>query len=63
MTFKDPSEDPLSHISLIRKILIAIFVVGFWLFFYRYMNPKPPEHPQKQTQPPAQNREILPREK
>lgn len=30
------------QISLIRKIVIWIFIIGFWLIFYWYKIPKPP---------------------
>ena len=30
---------PKSDISLTRKILIGIFIVGFWIYFYWFRKP------------------------
>ncbi len=37
---QQPSEDASSaKISLVRKILIALFIVGYWVFFYWFRTP------------------------
>lgn len=35
-----PSEDiSVAQVSLVRKILIGIFIVGYWVFFYWFREP------------------------
>ena len=44
----EQSEQPEIKIDKARKIILWIFIVGFWLFFYWYKGSAPPE----KTDPP-----------
>jgi len=55
----DDTDAPKLQISLIRKIIISIFIIGFWLIFYWYKTPKPPA--EQSPQNPAA--ESVPHEK
>jgi hypothetical protein len=32
-------EESGAQISLVRKILIGLFIVGYWVFYYWFQNP------------------------
>ena len=34
-----PSHNSTPNISLPRKILIGLFILGFWVFFYWFIEP------------------------
>jgi len=34
-----PEEDSGAQISLVRKILIGLFIVGYWVFYYWFQGP------------------------
>jgi len=34
-----PKEDSGGEISLVRKIIIGVFIVGYWVFFYWFREP------------------------
>jgi hypothetical protein len=37
---QQPSENAsAAQISLVRKIIIALFIVGYWVFFYWFRTP------------------------
>lgn len=37
---QQPTEEASgSKISLVRKIIIALFIVGYWVFFYWFRTP------------------------
>jgi hypothetical protein len=47
-----PEELEKPAVSRKRKIIVLIFVVGFWIFFYWYHSFQPP--PQVETPPEVQ---------
>jgi hypothetical protein len=42
MMEKAPDESEKPTISRKRKIIVLIFVIGFWIFFYWYKSYQPP---------------------
>lgn len=34
-----PEEESGAKISLVRKVLIGVFIVGYWVFYYWFQEP------------------------
>ena len=43
---KPDEKSQIPQISLARKIIIWIFIIGFWVIFYWYKTPSKPDEPQ-----------------